>query len=118
MDLKKLDSDLLELCHEIEKLPAGEQQTNAAMKAGALHHRVQAELYPEVHGRKELQPHQQRVVDEKAELNEKLNKLTSFVLDSPIFKDLPQAERGRLLRQMVLMQLYSEVLADRIAAFE
>ena len=65
----------------------------------------------------ELQPHQQRVVDEKRELDEKLAKLDTFGR-SEFFKTLPEAEQGRLNRQHSLMEQYSAVLGERIAAFQ
>lgn len=65
----------------------------------------------------ELQPHQQRVAVEKLELDDKLQKLSSFIQDSPVFKTLPLDERGRLSRQHNAMTVYSNVLAERIAAF-
>ena len=64
----------------------------------------------------ELQPHQQRVVDEKRELDEKLTKLDAFGR-TELFASLPADEQGRLNRQHSLMGQYSDVLAERIAAF-
>jgi hypothetical protein len=64
----------------------------------------------------ELQPHQQRVVDEKRELDEKLTKLGAFGR-TELFKTLPEDEQGRLNRQHSLMEQYSAVLGERIAAF-
>lgn len=64
-----------------------------------------------------MAPHQQRVVDEKAELDTKLEKLTEFVANNPIFPSLPDDERDRLVRQRILMDGYSKVLGERIAAF-
>jgi hypothetical protein len=64
-----------------------------------------------------MQPHQQRVVEEKKELDEKLDKLKAFIETSPIFKGLHQDERGRLNRQFDVMAEYSSILAQRIAAF-
>lgn len=64
-----------------------------------------------------LQPHQQRVVDEKTELDEKLTKLGAFIESSPIFAGLPDDERERLVRQKSCMGEYSEILGERIAAF-
>lgn len=64
-----------------------------------------------------MQPHQQRVVDEKAELNDKLSKLGAFITSSPIFSKLNKAEQERLKRQQGLMAGYSEVLDERIEAF-
>lgn len=64
----------------------------------------------------ELKPHQERVVQEKAELDDKLAKLDSFGR-TPVFASLPAAEQGRLNRQYSLMEQYSAVLGERIAAF-
>jgi len=64
-----------------------------------------------------MQPHQQRVVDEKAELDEKLTKLDAFGR-TPLFASLPPDEQGRLNRQHSLMEQYSAVLGERIAAFD
>ena len=64
----------------------------------------------------QLQPHQQRVVDEKAELDQRREKLESFYSTS-IFQGLPASEQSRLLRQGVAMRTYSEILGERIAAF-
>lgn len=63
-----------------------------------------------------LQPHQQRVVAEKSELDERLNKLLAFTL-TPIFASLPVDEQGRLRKQAHYMQAYSNVLDQRIAAW-
>lgn len=64
----------------------------------------------------ELQPHQQRVIDEKTELDTKLTKLKAFP-NTNIFKSLPKEEQDRLGRQVLYMQDYSDVLGERIAAF-
>lgn len=64
-----------------------------------------------------MKPHQQRVVDEKSELDERLEKLRAF-LRAPIFQTLPIAEQGRLETQAHLMCSLSAVLCARIAAFE
>lgn len=63
-----------------------------------------------------MQPHQERVVAEKAELDDKLTKLTAF-FDSTIFSSLPDEEQTRLRRQAHFMWQYSDVLGERIAAF-
>ena len=65
----------------------------------------------------ELQPHQQRVVDEKTELDKKANALSGFIGNSPIFETLDAAEQERLKQQNDVMWQYSEILAARIAAF-
>lgn len=68
---------------------------------------------------KTLASHQQRVVQEKEELDEKLSKLSAFI-DSPNFtitvKD--ENEIARLVCQEEIMKDYSEILAERIAAFK
>ena len=76
--------------------------------------------WPEAgHERKAMQPHQERVVKEKAELDEKLGKLHAFCFghDTKIFGSLSPEERDRLERQYDAMKLYSNILAERIAAF-
>ena len=63
-----------------------------------------------------LQPHQQRVVDEKNELKDKLTKLCSF-FESSIFAGLAEDERVRLRVQATFMDGYLRILEQRIAAF-
>lgn len=63
-----------------------------------------------------LPPHQQRVIDERTELDDKLSKLVGF-FSSPLFEKLPGAEKARMRTQAALMGTYSEILAERIAAF-
>ena len=65
----------------------------------------------------QLQPHQQRVVDEKAELDTKATALSKFIGESTIFPALDAAEQDRLKEQCELMWQYSEILGARIAAF-
>lgn len=62
-------------------------------------------------------PHQQRVVDEKSELDEKLIRLNQFIAKSPIFQDLDDAEKSRLIAQKAHMEGYSDILRERIHAF-
>lgn len=64
----------------------------------------------------QLAPHQQRVVDEKAELDDRRAKLDAFYA-TPIFHGLSEAEQQRLQRQGLAMTTYSEILGERIAAF-
>lgn len=69
----------------------------------------------------QLWPHEQRVVEEKTALDERIAKLTAFIdsLADPgsVFAKLSSKERGRLYRQHVAMVTYSQVLAERIAGF-
>ncbi len=64
-----------------------------------------------------MKPHQERVVTEKSQLDEKIDKLRAF-LSGDVFLTLPGDERARLSCQLGHMQGYSAVLGDRIAAFE
>ena len=63
-----------------------------------------------------LAPHQQRVVDEKADLDERREKLQAFY-SAPVFHGLPESEQSSLFGQGVAMRTYSEILAERIARF-
>ena len=64
-----------------------------------------------------MAPHQQRVVDEKMELDKKANALTAFIGSSPIFETLDAAEQDRLKEQNEVMWRYSQTLGARIVAF-
>lgn len=64
-----------------------------------------------------MQPHQERVVAEKNELDDKLSKLTKFIESSDLFNDLVESEKARLVKQAVAMREYSSILGDRIANF-
>lgn len=64
----------------------------------------------------QLLPHQQRVVVESNELNERLQKLAAFI-DGEAFKDIPGDERARLIAQAGAMGGYLTVLQERIAHF-
>lgn len=64
-----------------------------------------------------MQAHQERVVQEKAELSDKTQKLEAF-LGGSIYASLPAAEQSRLSRQYLIMQLYEQVLSERIANFQ
>lgn len=61
-------------------------------------------------------PHQQRVIDEKSELDEKREKLAAFA-HTEIFSSLPKDEQNRLEHQGFHMGAYSDILAQRIANF-
>lgn len=63
-----------------------------------------------------MPPHQQRVIGEKAQLDDKLTKLTAF-LQGETFKALPEDEQDRLLRQSIAMRDYAAALDERISAF-
>jgi hypothetical protein len=70
-------------------------------------------LFP---GYSSMLPHQQRVVDEKCELDARLAKLRPF-FDTPTFAGLDEEEKQRLVHQEAAMQEYSTILGERIVAF-
>lgn len=61
-------------------------------------------------------PHQQRVVDEKSDLDAKIEKLITFLTTS-VFDGLDNGEKSRLRIQLDAMGTYSTVLGERIAHF-
>jgi hypothetical protein len=65
---------------------------------------------------KPLQPHQQRVVQERDDLQERTTKLDAFI-QSPLFKTVDPAEQTRLGRQSALMHDLLLLLNERIAVF-
>ena len=77
----------------------------------------QIEALGEEERKRSMKQFQQRVVDEKAALEEKISNLTKF-LDGETFKTLPVEEQDRMKRQLHIMGEYSAVLGERIAAFE
>jgi len=61
--------------------------------------------------------YQQRVIDEKTQLDERLQKLDAFGR-TEAFKALSPEEQGLLNRQHSLMEQYSMVLGERIEMFK
>jgi hypothetical protein len=64
-----------------------------------------------------MKDYQERVVKERNEVRDRLNKLMGFIRSEEC-KALGRAEGKRLLRQMQIMTLYMEVLDERIEYFE
>ena len=64
----------------------------------------------------ELPAYQQRVIDEEAELDDRLGKLREF-MTGPVFACLPTEEQALLLTQRQFMTSYAFVLGERIARF-
>ena len=60
---------------------------------------------------------QERVVEEKRQLDERRIKLEEFMCGD-IYRTLSIEERARMHGQLGIMQQYSQVLAVRIAHFE
>ncbi|MGC3025883.1 crAss001_48 related protein [Burkholderia sp. DN3021] len=63
-----------------------------------------------------MQAHQQRVVEEKAELDERIERLQQFTL-SLTFRDLDYIDQELLRHQQHLMEGLSAVLGTRIQRF-
>jgi hypothetical protein len=62
-------------------------------------------------------PYQQRVIDEKADLDEKIGKLRFFIDRAPLFESLPIKEQGLMRQQLIVMTQYAQILAERIQSF-
>lgn len=59
---------------------------------------------------------QRRVIAEKMNLDDNLRRLTEYVR-TPEFDALPSEDRMLLLNQALAMQLYSNILTERIRIF-
>ena len=72
-----------------------------------------------ISGKKPVQyaPFQQRVIEERRQLVDKLDSLIAF-MGMDIFKDLDEEERYRLILQRDAMTSYACILLDRIHAFK
>jgi hypothetical protein len=64
-----------------------------------------------------MPPHHQRVIGEKAVLDDKKIKLDAFMQGEQFHVVCDEGERNRLINQYNAMCCYSSVLAERIAAF-
>ena len=60
---------------------------------------------------------QERVIDEKIELDEKLVRLKKFLAGSTVGSSLSKEEQGRLRIQVLVMTIYSDTLGARIKEF-
>lgn len=58
--------------------------------------------------------HVQRMIDEYKELNDRINKLASFINTNPIFETLQDEEREDMKAQLIWMHKYISVLANRL----
>jgi len=64
-----------------------------------------------------MEAYQERVIEEKNQLDEKIGKLMDFIEGRDFSRKITLAEQKRMRRQEMIMELYSEVLADRIKHF-
>lgn len=60
---------------------------------------------------------QERVVEEKKQLDDKIDKLRFFIHANDTYAELPQAEQMRLVYQLDVMTRYSTILMERIENF-
>jgi hypothetical protein len=65
-----------------------------------------------------MKPHEQRVVDERKELHEKVEKLEAFIRDRSRLSVIEPADANLLIQQFLLMCEYRDVLDQRIARFQ
>jgi hypothetical protein len=64
-----------------------------------------------------MQEHQLRVIEENKELETKLLALHQFICKSPIFEKLSDYDKQMLREQAYIMDQYSDILKERIKAF-
>ena len=64
----------------------------------------------------ELQPHQQRVIEERDQLKDRHTKLRNFLV-ADTFKGLSRDEKDDMIRQSSIMGHYLMLLERRIARF-
>lgn len=90
----------------------GSKVFDAAAEIKALRERMRDISLPE----RQMRPHEQLVINEKIELDGRINGLDIFVEDSA-FSALPKEQRDLLVDQLYLMRCYSRILAQRIELF-
>ena len=60
-----------------------------------------------------LPPHIQRVVDEKIDLDVRLNNLIRFIENNPIYQSLPKQEKELQQMQRLVMTMLSNILRQQ-----
>jgi hypothetical protein len=105
---------------------AGFCDDSAQKKRFQIYGDLMIEVYPEAEQtlenkkakrRYNMQPFQQRVIDEKLELDEKITKLAAFRTTS-LFDSIDPSEQSRMTDQEVTMREYSRILGERITFFQ
>lgn len=64
-----------------------------------------------------MPPYQQRVIDEKAELDKRLSALTEFINNNATYRNLERTDQYLLSQQQMHMLALSRILFDRISRF-
>lgn len=62
-------------------------------------------------------PHEQRVIDERTELEDRRTKLFAFIEKSPVFQTLHETDKALLIDQWETMSHLSVILQARIERF-
>lgn len=65
-----------------------------------------------------MAPHVEHMVEEKAELSDRIEKLGEFMDSSPVYQGLPALDRALMRRQHEAMLKYLGALAARLARAE
>lgn len=113
-----MDENPLDEGYLVEYLDGG--TPNTVSYAGYVSWSPKAQFeaaYTEIPNTETMQhAYQVRIAAEKVELDKKRSKLITFI-QSAAFEALDTQERGRLTRQLTIMDDYSAVLGERLCAF-
>jgi len=63
-----------------------------------------------------MKPHEKRIIEEQNQLDKKIEELTAFIA-TDASSELPKSDRDKLTLQLEAMEMYSEILGQRIYAF-
>lgn len=102
----------------VEYLDGG--QPNDSRHAGYISWSPKAQFeaaYLSIGNASDLQPHQQRVVGELVQLNDKIEKLGAFMTGDKFNAACDGDEQIRLNEQYAAMLLYASILSRRVNAF-
>lgn len=105
-----------DVCLAIEECGASVELTNAVTKASALLATLDKFIPVMPPEFSNLQPHQQRVAVEHAELNLKISSLSGFI-GSQIWKTMDGSDQSLLQDQLECMRHYSAILARRLVKY-
>ena len=64
-----------------------------------------------------IKAHEKRVVDERDDIADKIEKLRTFIQTNPVYETLSDQERRLLIDQAEAMIRYHRILNDRIKLF-
>lgn len=113
IDRHPLIRQAYDVCIAIEECGASVELTNAVTKASALMLDLDKFIPVMPSEFADLQPHQQRVAVERAELDSKIEKLSAFFSTST-YAGLDALDQELLTTQLGAMREYSDILSQRI----